>query len=93
MYKDFQTKKMENWQRLYDAFYEQPFDNLKEEVLRTEEQIRNVVGSDADYLRIPDMDDQKEELELLLDQRRTLLNWTYQETPQEVARMNQLNAR
>ena len=93
MYKDFQTKKMENWQRLYDAFYEQPFDNLKEEVLRTEEQIRNVVGSDADYLRIPDMDDQKEELELFLDQRRTLLNWMYQETPQEVARMNQLNAR
>ena len=44
-------------------------------------------------MRIPDTDDQKEELELFLDQRRTLLNWMYQETPQEVARMNQLNAR
>ena len=63
---------MDNWQRLYDAFYEQPFDILKEEVQRTEEQIRNVVGADADYLRIPDTDDQKEGLELLLDQRRTL---------------------
>ena len=93
MNKEFLKKKTDNWQRLYDALYDQPFDILKEEVLRTEEQIRNVVGADADYLRIPDTDDQKEELELLLDQRRTLLNWTYQETPQEVARMNQLNAR
>ena len=93
MNKESLKKKMDNWQRLYDAFYEQPFDILKEEVQRTEEQIRNVVGADADYLRIPDTDDQKEGLELLLDQRRTLLNWTYQETPQEVARMNQLNAR
>ena len=93
MNKEFLKKKMDNWQRQYEAFYEQPFDILKEEVQRTEEQIRNVVGADADYLKIPDTDDQKEELELLLDQRRTLLNWTYQETPQEVARMNQLNAR
>ena len=93
MSKEFLKKKTDNWQRLYDALYDQPFDILKEEVQRTEEQIRNVVGADADYLRIPDTDDQKEELELLLDQRRTLLNWTYQETPQEVARMNQLNAR
>ena len=27
---------MDNWQRLYDAFYEQPFDILKEEVQRTD---------------------------------------------------------
>ena len=93
MSKEFLKKKTDNWQRLYDALYDQPFDILKEEVQRTEEQIRNVVGADADYLRIPDTDDQKEELELLLDQRRTLLNWMDQETPQEVARMNQLNAR
>jgi hypothetical protein len=42
---------------------------------------------------IPNTDDQKEELELLLDQRRTLLNWMFMETPQEVARMKQLNTR
>ena len=80
MSKEFLKKKTDNWQRLYDALYDQPFDILKEEVQRTEEQIRNVVGADADYLKIPDTDDQKEELELLLDQRRTLLNWTYQES-------------
>ena len=93
MNKEYMRKRSDNFDRLFENFYEAPFDVLKEEVLRTEEQIRNVVGADADYLRIPDTDDQKEELELLLDQRRTLLNWTYQETPQEVARMNQLNTR
>ena len=93
MNKEYIRKRSDNFDRLLENFYEAPFDVLKEEVLRTEEQIRNVVGADADYLRIPDTDDQKEGLELLLDQRRTLLNWTYQETPQEVARMNQLNTR
>ena len=93
MNKEYMRKRSDNFDRLLEIFYEAPFDVLKEEVLRTEEQISNVVGSDADYLRIPDTDDQKEELELFLDQRRTLLNWMYQETPQEVARMNQLNAR
>lgn len=83
----------DNFYRLFGNFHEAPLDVLKEEVLRTEEQIRNVVGPDADYVRIPDTDDQKEELELLLDQRRTLLNWMFMETPQEVARMKQLNTR
>ena len=36
MNKEFLKKKMDNWQRLYDAFYEQPFDILKEEVQRTD---------------------------------------------------------
>jgi len=83
----------DNFYRLFGNFHEAPFDVLKEEVLRTEELIRNVVGADADYVRIPDTDNQKEELELLLDQRRTLLNWMFKETPQEVARMKQLNTR
>ena len=77
MNKEYMRKRSDNFDRLFEYFYEAPFDVLKEEVLRTEEQIHNVVGADADYLRIPDTDDQKEELELLLDQRRTLLNWMY----------------
>lgn len=36
MNKESLKKKMDNWQRLYDAFYEQPFDILKEEVQRTD---------------------------------------------------------
>lgn len=86
-------KELDNFDRLYENFYEAPFDVLRAEVLSTEERIRNVVGPDADYARIPDMYKEKEELELLLDQRRTLLSWMYMETPQEVARMNQLNTR
>lgn len=86
-------KEMDNFDRLYENFYEAPFDVLRAEVLSTEERIRNAVGPDADYARIPDIYKEKEELELLLGQRRTLLNWMYMETPQEVARMNQLNTR
>lgn len=86
-------KELDNFDRLYEKFHEAPFDVLRAEVLSTEERIRNVVGPDADYARIPDMYKEKEELELLLDQRRTLLSWMYMETPQEVARMNQLNTR
>lgn len=36
MNKESLKKKMDSWQRLYDAFYEQPFDILKEEVQRTD---------------------------------------------------------
>ena len=86
-------KELDNFDRLYENFYEAPFDVLRAEVLSTEERIRNIVGSDADYVMIPDTDKEKEELELLLDQRRTLLNWMFMETPQEVVRMNQLNTR
>ena len=86
-------KELDNFDRLYENFYKAPFDVLRAEVLSTEEKIRNVVGPDADYARIPDTVREKEELELLLDQRRTLLSWMYMETPQEVARMNQLNTR
>ena len=86
-------KELDNFDRLYEKFHEAPFDVLRAEVLSTEERIRNIVGSDADYVMIPDTDKEKEELELLLDQRRTLLNWMFMETPQEVARMKQLNTR
>lgn len=93
IYKEYIDKKIENFDRLFENFHEAPFDVLRAEVLHIEEQIRNVVGADADYARIPDTDKQKGELELLLDQRRTLLNWMYMETPQEIARMKQLNTR
>lgn len=86
-------KILDNADRFFETFNNAPFDELKAEVLRTEEQIRNVVGQDADWVKIPKSDKQKEELKLLLNQRRKLLNWMYQETPQEVARMNQLNTR
>ena len=93
MDKDYLQRLSDNFDRLFVKFHEAPFDALKEELLRTEEQIRNVVGSDADYVKILDTDNQKEELKLLLDQRRTLLNWMFMETPQEFARMKQLNTR
>ena len=54
-------KELDNFDRLYEKFHEAPFDVLRAEVLSTEERIRNVVGPDADYARIPDMYKEKEE--------------------------------
>lgn len=67
-------KILDNADRFFETFNNAPFDELKAEVLRTEEQIRNVVGQDADWVKIPKSDKQKEELKLLLNQRRKLLN-------------------
>lgn len=93
MNKEFLKKKMDNWQRLYDAFYDQPFDTLKKEIQRIESDIRNIVGEDPDWLNFDEIRRNQEELELLLDQRRTLLNWMFRETPEEVERMKVVNSR
>lgn len=93
MNKEFLKKKMDNWQRLYDAFYDQPFDTLKKEIQKIESDIRNIVGEDPDWLNFDEIRRNQEELESLLDQRRTLLNWMFRETPEEVERMKVVNSR
>lgn len=91
--REYLQKERDNYNRLCRDFYNAPFEVVGDEVLRIEEQIRSVVGSDPDRLKQHVLLRHKEELELLLDQRRTLLNWMFMETPQEVARMNVLNTR
>ena len=91
--KEFMKKMSDNFNRLSENFGETPFEVRKDEVLRIEEQIRSIVGSDPERISHYVLFRHKEELELLLDQRRTLLNWMFLETPQEIARMDILNTR
>jgi len=91
--KDFLAKQSDNLQRLKENFDEAPFEVQRNEVLRIEEEIRSIVGSDPEGISHYVLFRHKEELELLLDQRRALLNWMFRETPQEVARMDLLNTR
>ena len=91
--KAFMKKMADNLGRLSENFGEASFEVRKDEVLRIEDQIRSIVGSDPDRLNYYVLFRHKEELELMLDQRRTLLNWMFMETPQEVARMDVLNTR
>ena len=91
--KEFLKKMSDNFNRLSENFGEVPFEVRREEILRIEEQIRSIVGPDPDRLKQHVLFRHKEELELLLDQRRTLLNWMFLETPQEIARMDILNTR
>lgn len=91
--REYLQKKIDNYNRLRSDFYEAPFEVVREEVLRIEEQIRSIVGNDPDGLSHSVLFRHQEELELLLDQRRTLLNWVFLETPQEKVRMSILNTR
>ena len=91
--KEFMKKMSDNFNRLSENFGEAPFEVWKDEVLRIEEKIRSIVGSDPERISHYVLFRHKEELELLLDQRRTLLNWMFLETPQEVARMDVVNTR
>ena len=93
MDKEFMKKMSDNFNRLSENFGEAPFEVRREEILRIEEQIRSIVGPDPDRLKQHVLFRHKEVLELLLDQRRTLLNWMFLETPQEVARMDVVNTR
>ena len=65
----------------------------KTEVLRIEQEIRNIVGNDPDFLDSIILMERREDLLFLLDSRRTLMNWMYQETDEEVARMEIVNSR
>ena len=91
--REYLQKERDNYNRLCRDFYNAPFEVVGDEVLRVEEQIRSIVGPDPDRLKQHVLFRHKEVLELLLDQRRTLLNWMFLETPQEVARMDLLNTR
>ena len=93
MRRDKLDRKLAEFDRLYKNFYEKSFELKKTEVLRIEQEIRNIVWKDPDYLNCEVLRDRKEDLVFLLDSRRTLLNWMYQETDEEVARMEIVNSR
>ncbi len=84
-------KLYESYNNLSRKFSDKPFEVLRDEVLRIEEKIRKLVGKAPEWIHIPNSGYQKEKLEILLYQRRILLNWMFQETPQEKERMKVLN--
>lgn len=83
----------DNFDKLLENFDGVPFEAQRDEILRIENQIKSIVGTDPDWINLAVLYRHKEELILLLDQRRTLLNWMFMETRKEVARMDALNTR
>ena len=82
----------ENYKR-YEVYMKKSFKAKKSRLLQVETEVRNVVGSDPDGIRIPREEDARIELFLLLDERRSLLNWMFKETPEEWERMKVVNSR
>ena len=69
------------------------FEVKKSRLIEVEAKIRSVVGNEPDYVKIPCEEHSRIELLLLLDERRSLLNWMFKETPEEWERMKVVNSR
>ena len=88
------TKKMNNEfmnKKLHNN-YDMSFEDKKIEVLRIENAISDIVCDDDDPFHL-DVLSRKEELLMLLEQRRILLNRMFLETKEEIKRMKVLNIR
>lgn len=77
----------------YKVYFNKPFKIKKQRLQEVETEIRNIVGSDPEWIKIPEEEHLKTNLYLLLDERRSLLNWMFKETPEEVERMKVVNSR
>ena len=75
------------------VYRKKSFKVKKSRLLEVEAEIRNIVGSDPEFVNIPDEESLKTDLLLLLDERRALLNWMFKETPEEWERMKVVNSR
>lgn len=67
-----------------------PFTIKRERVQEIENEIGDIVGTNPGYIK---MDEHKDEIELLLGERRVLLNWMFKETKVEKDRMRVVNQR
>ena len=92
MYRDLEQLKRDlvRLEKLRYNFFEKPFDAKKVEVQKIEEEIRRIVGVDPSYTII---NRHKEYLDCLLEERRVLLDWMFQETTVEIERMKVINLR
>ena len=95
MYKtvDSIEQELERYKVLRDKYWEQPFEVLRTRVQEIESEIRSVVGSEPGWIDMVSLDKHKDELDLLLRERKVLLDWMLQETPEEVERMRVVNQR
>jgi len=87
-------KLSETKQKVREKFYDKPFEVQRAEVVAIEKKVRNIVGEEEpEMIHIPDSGFKIDELELLLNQRRILLDLMFLETPAEVERMRVINDR
>ena len=94
MVKNELTERLNNsFERYYKEYFGKPFDLKKGRLLEVEAEIRNRVGSDPDWVEIPREEHLRIDLLVLLDERRSLLNWMFKETPEELERMKIVNCR
>ena len=94
MVKNDLTKRLnDSFDQYYKAYFGMPFDFKKNRLLEVEAEIRSRVGSDPDWVEIPSEDPLRIDLLVLLDERRSLLNWMFMETPEEIERMKIVNTR
>ena len=94
MVKNDLTKRLnDSFDQYYKDYFGKPFDFKKNRLLEVEAEIRSRVGSDPDWVEIPSEEHLRIDLLLLLDERRSLLNWMFMETPEEIERMKIVNTR
>ena len=95
MYKnsDRIEQELERDEVLHAKYWEQPFEVQRTRVQEIESEIRSVVGTEPGWIDMMALDKHKDELDLLLDERRVLLDWMLLETPEEVERMRIVNQR
>ena len=75
MKKEKLDRKLAEFDRLFKNYYEKPFEVQKAEVQHIEQEVRNIVGNDPDFLDSEILRDRREDLLFLLESRRTLMNW------------------
>lgn len=95
MYKntDRIEQELERYEALRAKYREQPFEVLRTRVQKIESEIRSVVGAKPGWIDMDALDKHKNELDLLLGERKVLLDWMLQETLEEVERMRIVNQR
>ena len=86
-------QELKRYEVLSDKYREQPFEVRRTRVQEIESEIRSVVGTEPGWIDMMALDKHKDELDLLLDERRVLLDWMLLETPEEVERMRIVNQR
>ena len=86
-------QELKRYEVLHDKYWEQPFKVLRTRVQEIESEIRSVVGSEPGWIDMTALDKHKDEIDILLEDRKVLLDWMFQETPEEVERMRVVNQR
>lgn len=86
-------QELKRYEVLSDKYREQPFEVRRTRVQEIESEIRSVVGAEPGWIDMVVLDKHKGALDLLLDERKILLDWMLQQTPEEVERMRIVNQR